>query len=428
MSEAIADVEGPRPIRIVPVAYLLVMLAVLVNLLDAWIYPSAGFDSGGIKVAGLRVTDLLCLISLGFSAAKLVVGQIRLPSVYGVPMALAVFVWILGLVIGLANHHNGRVIFAECHVLLYLAAVGLAWLDAPPKIVARHESVLPWIALIAALTLVRSTSTEKGSDLSTIIAGIAAIWLVRPRPLLGIAVAVTSFLLIITGGQRAAVLFSLPPLILGAIIAMRHRRISPLAAAWSSLVAAVAIAISAPFWPRFTTSFQHIATFTFTRTAKLQSTNSRREQWAIAVKDIKESPWFGHGLGFRYQLFDPTTGTTALTDITHNIYLDILLRFGFVGAGLLAFALLLCLAKVIRIHARLDATQGVILLSLVGLLGKGVVESVMDKPRLALFAAWLAATLMMHGRLRNERDARAANLATPAPEIIDADTPLPVGL
>jgi hypothetical protein len=398
------DHPAPRLHR-ASTAYYLAFAAVLVNLLDSWLFPAAGLNQGGIKAGGLRITDELCVLSLGFSLTVLLAGRLRVPRALGIPFFLMIWLWLQGLAIGIWSGHNGRVIFAECHVPIYALAICLAWLQAPPALIRRHETVLLPIAFVGSLSLLSSSSLEKGGDLSTIAAGIAAIALIQRRAVVSVPLALAAGALVVTGGQRAALLFSLPPLVFAAIIALtRSRWTRNTGATWSLVVAAGAGAL-ALFSTRVAGFINSVYVDTFHRVGKVQSSGSRREQWTIAGKQIHESPFFGKGLGFRYQLYDPTTNTSTLTDITHNIYIDVAMRTGYVGVAILAAILILGAGKVWSIRGRITALQVTVSLILLGLLVHGAVESILDKPRLTLFASWMLATLLTSSR-RNESTAR----------------------
>ncbi len=61
--------------------------------------------------------------------------------------------------------------------------------------------------------------------------------------------------------------------------------------------------------------------------------NIRLQIWELAVRQIKESPWFGHGfMSFSYVYHAAYHGN--LIPHSHSIYLDMLLNFGIVGTVL----------------------------------------------------------------------------------------------
>lgn len=377
------------------IAYYLAFTALVVNILDAWLFPRAGADSGGIKVGGLRVTDELSVLSLVASFAVLLASRLRVPAKLAIPLGLSLWVWLQGLAVGFAQGNSGRMIFGECHAIIYVAAVCLAWLQAPPELIRKHEAVFIPLMFMATVTLLTSSSTEKGGDLSTIAAGVAAIALVRSRFWVSLPLATAAFLLLVTGGQRAALLFSLPPLAVAVVVAITRRRPTRVGLLTASAFVAVVAGLLALYAANLQSFLTRVSLNTFDRVGKLQSADSRREQWSIATRHIRQSPGFGEGLGFQYKLYDPSTATSALTDITHNIFLDLPLRFGLVGSSVLGVVLAMGIVQIWAARRKLDATRVIAVLVLAGLLAKGTVESVLDKPRLMLFAAWLLATLLV---------------------------------
>jgi O-antigen ligase len=127
---------------------------------------------------------------------------------------------------------------------------------------------------------------------------------------------------------------------------------------------------------------------TFNTTGKAESAQDRLNQWSNAWADIKQSPVLGRGLGFQYSYYSPGPRTIVVTDLTHNIGLDLLLRTGLIGLGLFVVAMGSSLVEglaVWRLHP--DRMIGVLALALVavvvGFVAKGMVESIFEKYRLA---------------------------------------------
>ena len=109
---------------------------------------------------------------------------------------------------------------------------------------------------------------------------------------------------------------------------------------------------------------------------------------------IGENTEFGSGLGTVYKHFDPGPREFRTTNLTHNIALDLLLRAGAIGLALFAAAFIITLRDGVRSWLRhhdaivaaiaLGATAGII-----SLLGKGMVESIFEKYRLATMLGFL---------------------------------------
>ncbi len=128
--------------------------------------------------------------------------------------------------------------------------------------------------------------------------------------------------------------------------------------------------------------------------------------WEDAKNFILESPVIGHGAGFRQILPDQWPAPPTLV-ASHNIFLDIALRSGLVGLALFLFALFSSFREVIRAwRSRLDPRLTMLSLGagigIGGILAKGMVESVFDKFRLAVF---LGALLSMISGIARQAEA-----------------------
>ncbi len=119
------------------------------------------------------------------------------------------------------------------------------------------------------------------------------------------------------------------------------------------------------------------------------SIQSRFNQWQIAVQEIGEAPFLGHGLGAEISYYEVAERGVVTSDITHNIVLDLLLRTGLVGLVLAASAVVVAWWRGIltwRWHPdnRVAAWAIAAVTLSAGLLAKGLVESIFEKHRLAL--------------------------------------------
>jgi O-antigen ligase len=165
-------------------------------------------------------------------------------------------------------------------------------------------------------------------------------------------------------------------------------------------------------------------TYTFTAHGKQLSAQSRRYQWRKAKELIAEHPVYGSGLGTVYRHYDPGYKQFLTTNLTHNVALDLLLRTGAIGVALFAIALAATLRDGIRGWLRHnDALVAAVALgatsAIVGLIGKGMVESIFEKYRLATMLGFLlgvvaSVTLSLMARTveeASESDASARRLA-----------------
>jgi O-antigen ligase len=117
---------------------------------------------------------------------------------------------------------------------------------------------------------------------------------------------------------------------------------------------------------------------------------SRLDQWKTARLVIRERPLLGSGLGATYRYFDPGPRAFLETNLTHNIYVDLLLRTGVVGLMLFIVAAALTIRGGMQTWWRsADIAVASFALGMTaafaGLLGKGLVESLFEKYRLATF-------------------------------------------
>lgn len=137
---------------------------------------------------------------------------------------------------------------------------------------------------------------------------------------------------------------------------------------------------------------------TFGGKAKSESAADRRLIWDAAIKAIKERPVFGWGLGRQVRTYRTGFFDFATQPDMHNIYLDLLIRRGLVGLCLFLIAVALALRdgwKVWRHHpdSRVAAMAIGAIAGITGLLGKGLVESVLEKYRLAILLGLLLGML-----------------------------------
>jgi O-antigen ligase len=122
-----------------------------------------------------------------------------------------------------------------------------------------------------------------------------------------------------------------------------------------------------------------------TRSGSIQS---RFNQWEVARQQILSHPIAGVGLGGLLVHFDEGTQSNVVSDISHNIALDLLRRTGVVGLCLGAAALMAALSAGLAVWRRHPSDTVAVwslacLAVIVGIVTKGMVESVFEKYRLA---------------------------------------------
>lgn len=128
---------------------------------------------------------------------------------------------------------------------------------------------------------------------------------------------------------------------------------------------------------------------TFGGTAKQQSAESRLNQWEAGGRLVLEQPVHGHGLGNTYSYFEVGPDEFRRSDITHNVFLDVGVRTGLIGVLLLLGAVAASMMDAARaLRSRAGAATRALALGavavLLGLITKGLVESLFEKHRLAL--------------------------------------------
>jgi O-antigen ligase len=113
---------------------------------------------------------------------------------------------------------------------------------------------------------------------------------------------------------------------------------------------------------------------------------ARTQIWADARKLFVERPWLGWGLGKRIELREDIGQSQEFS--AHNVAIDMLLQSGVFGFGLFLAALLATLGEAWRSWVghpedRLAALALACATAVVGLLAKGMAESVLYKFRLS---------------------------------------------
>ncbi len=165
----------------------------------------------------------------------------------------------------------------------------------------------------------------------------------------------------------------------------------------------------------------------FNSRGKQESADDRLNQWAQAFGLIHQRPWFGWGLGKTYSYYSPGLYSFVLTDLTHNITLDLLVRTGVVGLLLFTLAAVQCVRDLFAswrraADPRMMALAAGVGVSFVALLVKGQFESIFEKYRLALM---LGGMIGVSISFANERLAeRPTARVTPVPP---PSVPAPVG-
>ncbi|MGH2919523.1 MAG: O-antigen ligase family protein [Solirubrobacteraceae bacterium] len=240
-----------------------------------------------------------------------------------------------------------------------------------------------------------------GSDAATLFASLGAVALALGLlaeqgggRLLAVAVALLAAPAV--ADQRAAFIglaVSLAVVALAMAFSRRRVRVTPTEIGLAALAVAALLALSTtgevitggegklPLQDRLTT--------TFTSYEETLTTGDRLNQWREAWPLIEERPVFGWGLGKEYFYYNKGYWRFDKLDMTHNIFFDLLLRSGLVGLGLFLLALGATGLAAMRgwsWHESDRAAAFALAAGAVvaGLVGKGMVESIFEKYRLAV--------------------------------------------
>jgi O-antigen ligase len=352
----------------------------------------------------------------------------------------AFFLWVLGAALRgvLAGHPTNLVLF-EAKVLLYVGG-SLALASAGRLHGEGLWRLIRWVAPLAGLLIVldqagvRVTAElplvplrgfgQMGADAATILGSLGLVGLLlagphgRPAVDAGAALVLTAAPLV--SHQRAALIAWAISIAVAVILTAvrRWRWARPAHPSTASLLAlAVGAALVLPVSARLVTEPATAVPLigqlqqSFGSPAKRQSWQSRQYQWAVAPTLVAEHPWIGSGLGTTYWHFEVAQDRLIETDVTHNLALDLLVRAGVFGVCLFLLALWCSLgnglATIWRSPDEAAAALGIAFVSVVaGLLAKGMVESILEKYRIAvLLGLSLGALGSAAGRMGSSRPA-----------------------
>ena len=138
-------------------------------------------------------------------------------------------------------------------------------------------------------------------------------------------------------------------------------------------------------------SSSQVAT-SFSSAGKADSAQSRKNQWKVSSGLIAQKPVLGWGLGKRYSHIEKIEDAPAIVqnnDLTHDIFLDALLRSGMVGLFFLLIALTSTAVAGLRaVYRHLSPRIGALGVAgtavLLEMIVRGAVESIFEKERLAI--------------------------------------------
>lgn len=417
-------------------------------LADAALFPRAGTANGVLlpSVGPLDVPLTFLLVPVVLALRTLV--RTPAPRATAAGLAWAAFLaWTaVAALAGLLTGNDSHAVVDQVKVFVYVggtallvAGVPLADLAGPRGIARLLRWTAPVVLLLAGAHLFGITSSADlgllrlagtgalGADFATAVVtlGVLGLALARsgedPRWRSAVPAAICLGAPLFTG-QRASLLAMVVSVAVLAGVAAVLRGHAGLTLGRSAvptvLVGALVLAAAL--------SVTHLLDRTpslggtslaqsFTSQGKLDSVQSRVNQWEQAWSLVAQQPWLGHGLGQKYtytEVVDEAPDLTVTSPLTHNVFLDQLLRTGIVGAAALALALGLTAAAGVRAAAAWRTPDAALALgataALVGLVARGAVESVLEKPRLAVLLGLLVGLVSLVTRVQRERDWRGS--------------------
>lgn len=362
-----------------------------------------------------RLPDLL--VPLALSARLLVAGWPRRATLQGLLWG-AFLAWVaFGYVVGRAEGNDAaEALFQGKAILVFGGAIALAAGLRPERLVDRR-SCARWIVALAATVVpfallqqsglswdVRWPGLELeafgtyGADASSLVMVIALAVLVvescRERPRAAVAaLGLVVVLSPLAGTQSASVvqLATMSVLLLAVRAGVVWRRRTTVGAREGALfnLGLCVVAVAAVVVPTAQDARLPLAQnieANFADEASGPTAKARTQIWADARKLTVERPWLGWGLGKRIELRQDIGQSQELT--AHNIVIDMALQSGLVGLGLFLAALGASLAQAWRAWVteaddRLAALALACAVAVIGLLAKGLAESVLYKFRLS---------------------------------------------
>jgi O-antigen ligase len=400
-------------------------LAVLILVLDCALFPAGG-TSTGVFVLPInnRTTGVLFLLMPFMLLVRWLSGRARLRWTAAGLGWLAFFCWLLvEFLAGRWHGNSGSAAVQEAKVIVMLGGAAMLAAGVEARDLVGREGIprmVRWAAPIATIVTITSLAGVKSNSsfglfhgVNTGQMGADAASVFASLGMLGLAVALAApdhhrrglisagVLLIapVFTGQRASLLGLVAGLGLIAVLPVfsrRHRvlRLLPkekVAIGLTVLAVAGGLSLAAATGHGYNLKSSQVAT-SFTSAGKADSAKSRVNQWKVSGELIAQKPWVGYGLGKQYLHVEQIEGEPLFyvhNDLTHDIFLDVLLRSGIVGLFFLLVALLTSgwaglRAAYRHVSPRIGALGLVATAILVEMATRGAVESIFEKERLAV--------------------------------------------
>ena len=165
----------------------------------------------------------------------------------------------------------------------------------------------------------------------------------------------------------------------------------------------------------------------FSSAGKADSAQSRKNQWKVSSGLIAQKPVLGWGLGKRYSHIEKIEDAPAVVqnnDLTHDIFLDMLLRTGMVGLFFLLVAITSTAVAGLRavyrhVSPRIGALGVAGTALVLEMVTRGAVESIFEKERLAILVG--VAVGICCASCRSTRTRRAASSPSGEPLVVPVE-------
>lgn len=405
----------------------LVILGLVV--VDAALFPAVGTTNGLLRPTLLgRELALPVLLTPMALLARLLVGPLlHRPRAVLLPWLMLCSLMAVGAVGGLAAGHDSGLVSFELLALVNVGAVALLVAGVPAGELL-HDRALPrlarWAAVVAGALLVTDSLGlvgtvdlklievfalgKVGADVATLFAtlGIVAIALelatpVRRRRQLWAGVVLLAAPVV--AGQRASLIGVAVSLAVLAVCWwwLRGRRVFTLRlqdVLVPGLVVGIGLCLLVIVTQTTGTALPGGSLVEqLGGTGKAQSAQSRINQWHAAWALVQLQPVFGYGLGTVYVHFEEGFNQFWTQGITHNVLLDLALRLGLLGVVSFVAAVAGSVSEVVgavrRVPREVAALAVAAAAATGGLLARGMVESILEKHRLAVLLGVLVGVM-----------------------------------
>jgi O-antigen ligase len=391
------------------------------NKLNGFFHPS---------ILGQNVRLIQLLIPVAFAAHLAWKGWPRRWAV-SAPWWWAFSLWtVYAIVTGVMQHHPRTLVFRQASILIYVIMV-LALVAAVPIAhyldEKRFTRFVGWAALVGGTMLFlteagvsKTTNSipglplfqfgQLGPDAASLFPAIGVIGFLvelsrqrrrRPWFLAACAVLVMTHLASAQRAERVDLYLTIVLVLLACLYRARRRLRVTRFAVGATVMAILTVVVIIPTFAAGVQSAVegtpvsvHIPLAQQTLTAlnpshRQGSVQSRYNQWGVVESLIRQRPFLGYGLGRPYVHYEQGLKQNITQDITHNVVLDLLYRNGIVGLVLFLGAI----GSVVNagflvwrrhLHPTVAALALAASAALMGLLARGMVESIFEKYRLAV--------------------------------------------